>query len=69
MIVSRDELKCIHTNALRHANRDAIKFAKVHGATMHGGEGNKLEITLNIDGIPIWPSWNQWHRAPKSHVF
>lgn len=53
MILFIDELKCIHTNAICCANRDAIKFAKVHGVTMHGGEGNKLEIALNIDGIPI----------------
>jgi hypothetical protein len=64
VIVSRDELKYIYTNVIRRANRDAIKFAKVHG-----GEGNKLKIALNIDGIPIWPSLNQWHRALKNHVF
>jgi hypothetical protein len=53
VIVSRDELKYIHTNVIHHANKDAIKFSKVHG-----GENNKQNIALNIDGIPIWPSWN-----------
>lgn len=53
MIVSRDELKCIHKNVICHANKAATKSTKVHGATMHGGEGNKLEIALSIDEIAI----------------
>lgn len=69
VIVSKDELKCIHTNTIHCANRDATKFAKVHGAIMLGGEGNKPKIALNIDGISIWPSQNQWHKALKSHLF
>ncbi len=69
MIVSRDELKYIHTNTIRCANRDATKFAKVHGAIMLGGEGNKPMIALNIDGISIWPSQNRWHKTLKSHIF
>jgi hypothetical protein len=50
VIVSRDELKCIHTNTIHCANRDATKFAKVHGVIMVGGEGNKPFGHLRIDG-------------------
>lgn len=69
VIVSRDELRCIHTNTIRCANRDATKFAKVHVVIMLGGEGNKPMIALSIDGISICPFQNQWHKALKSHIF
>ncbi len=58
MIVSKDELKHIHTNAICHVNKVATKFAKVNGIIVLGEKGNKLKITLSINGIPIWPSWN-----------
>jgi hypothetical protein len=47
VIVFRDELKRIHANAIRRANKATTKFAKVHGATMPKQEGNKLEIWKN----------------------